>query len=57
MNYGTARSRKEKRQKGAMERAEQYSKLALDEKINEQSAYCGKQYLKLMARKEKDASK
>jgi hypothetical protein len=36
-----------------MERAEQYSKLTLDEKINEQTRFCGKQYKKLMALKEK----
>lgn len=46
--YGRARDRKVLRQRGAMERNEQYSKLTLDEKINEQSKFCGKQYLKLM---------
>jgi hypothetical protein len=50
--YGRARDRKALRQRGALERAEQYSKLTLDEKINEQSRYCGKQYKKLMALKD-----
>jgi len=52
-------SRVKKRQQGAMERAEQYSKLTLDEKINEQLPFCvkaqriGKQLRKLTALKEK----
>jgi hypothetical protein len=50
--YGTLRQRKERRQQGAMVRAETYSKLTLDEKINEQEPFKGKQYKKLLARKE-----
>jgi len=52
-------SRVKKRQQGAMERAEQYSKLTLDEKINEQLVYAaklgkvGKQLRKLTNVKEK----
>ena len=48
-----------KRQQGALERAEQYSKLTLDEKIREQlpftvkSQRSGKQIRKLYALKEK----
>ena len=57
--YGTYHSRKKLRQQGALERAEQYSKLTLDEKINEQLPFCvksqriGKQLRKLTALKEK----
>lgn len=57
--YGTYHSRKKKRQQGAQERAEQYSKLTLNEKINEQlpftvkSQRIGKQLRKLTALKEK----
>jgi len=53
--------RVKKRQQGAMERAEQYSKLTLDEKINEQLVYAakrgdvGKQLRKLTALKEKQS--
>ena len=59
--YGTAQSRKKRRQQGALERAEQYSKLTLDEKINEQLPFCvkaqqmGKQLRKLTALKEKQS--
>lgn len=51
--------RVKKRQQGALERAEQYSKLTLDEKIREQlpftvkSQRSGKQIRKLYALKEK----
>lgn len=51
--------RVKKRQQGALERAEQYSKLTLDEKINGQlpftvkSQRIGKQLRKLYALKEK----
>jgi len=53
--------RVKKRQQGAMERAEQYSKLTLDEKINEQLVYAAKrgnvskQLRKLTALKEKQS--
>ena len=47
------RGRALERKQGAMERAEQYSKLTLDEKIKEQEPFKGKQYRKLMALKEK----
>ena len=52
-------SRIKKRQQGALERAEQYSKLTLDEKINEQLRFhveeqpMRKQLRKLTALKEK----
>ena len=52
-------SRVQKRQQGALERAEQYSKLTLDEKIREQLPFAvtaqrsGKQIRKLYALKEK----
>ena len=57
--YGTYHSRKKLRQQGAKERAEQYSKLTLDEKINEQMRFhvegqpMRKQLRKLTALKEK----
>lgn len=53
--------RVKKRQQGALERAEQYSKLTLDEKIAEQlpftvkSQHIGKQLRKLTALKEKQS--
>lgn len=51
--------RVKKRQQGALERAERYAKLSLDEKIAEQLPFCvkaqrtGKQLRKLTALKEK----
>lgn len=54
--YGTARSRKTKRQQEAKERAERYGKLTLDEKIEEQLTKTykpGKQLRKLITYKEK----
>ena len=50
-DYGTARERKARRQKEAIERNAAYQSLTLEERLARQKPYNGKQYKKLLKEK------
>lgn len=52
VSYGTLRQRNERKQVEAKERNATYQALSLDQKLAQQEPFNGKQYKKLLAKKE-----